>query len=856
MLTTSQTITAEWRVRELPRDGRPEHLILPAIPAQVPGHVHLDLQRAGVIPDPFIRMNERGVEWVDATDWVYETAFDVEEPLSGRTYLVFDGVDTIAEISLNGVLLGNVDNMFIAHEFDVTDKLKPGENKLSVIIRSALRIGEERIAAWDAAGNVTKEHHWDQWSGRAFVRKAQYMYGWDWGPVLRSAGLWRGVRVVNVPQARITDWRYDVAFAADNSSAVVTFDVAIERAGDTPLELGVNLYEVTAWGDPLDVEMPDLVTVTLEPGATSAKASVTVSDPLRWWPNGTENGDYRAPHLYGVEITLFSGDEEVDEIDTRIGLRTIELLHEPDADGKGEGFKFRVNGADIFAKGANWIPSDSFASTLQNEATYPDDFDEVTDMRVTELILLARDAGMNMLRIWGGGFYESDYFYESCDVAGILVWQDFMHACSYYPDTDQYADAARVEAVASIRRIRNHPSIALWCGNNECIEMFANKWTPPPSRLLGEHLYFDIYPAAVAAEDPNTPYWPGSPWGGENPTSADFGDRHNWDVWHGRGDWKFYSEDHSRFCSEFGFGASCGLGAWDSVLEDVDKTPYSTVVKWHDKSRRGYDKYLEMVAIHFPRPQTLEDLVYYTQVNQAEALKYGIEHYRRSKGRCWGTLFWQFNDCWPVQSWAVVDSLIDPKAAYHAMKRFYAPLLLSFSSDGDMLSVHLVNDLLEPVTGQVKLTIETFSGEPLATHFLEAAVPANGAAVVGSVDLSVTRGREKDVLVYASFEGKDAPDADNFFFFAEPKEWLLPRPQLTVHIEERDGEFEVAIAAESFAPYVWLRLADNSRIFDTFDDGDNFFHLRAGETRYVYIEAREDLETVEQLRGLLTVRTL
>ncbi|MDR3710622.1 MAG: hypothetical protein P4L33_20165 [Capsulimonadaceae bacterium] len=855
MHTVSLPILTGWTVRELPSEGRPVYSILPTIPATVPGHVHLDLLRAGVIGDPFERMNERGVEWIDETDWVYETTFHVEVPLSGKTYLVFDGIDTVADIALNDKVIACVDNMYHAHEIDVTSALTVGDNKLRVTIYSAAAIGRKRMAEWEAAGHPTTTHGSDGWGPRAFVRKAQYMYGWDWGPVLRSAGLWRGVRLVNIPVARITDWRYDVAFAAGDDEATVSFDIAVERASDKPIKLTVDLFDVTAWGEPLETPLPDPVTVTLPAGQTSAKVSLTVPEPRRWWPNGTENATDRAPHLYGLEMLLRVGSDEIDSRSTRIGLRTAELLHEPDADGNGEGFKFRINGADIFVKGANWIPADSFPSRLQNESETAATDTGIEDDRVIEQICMARDAGMNLLRIWGGGLYESDHFYELCDEQGLLVWQDFPHACSYYPDIDRYADAARIEASHAIRRLRVHPALVLWCGNNENQQLHFDKWVKPPmSRFLGEHLYEEIYPKAVADEDPGRAYWPGSPYGGANPGSADFGDRHNWDVWHGRGDWKFYAEDNSRFCSEFGFASSCGLAAWDDVLAPEDRTPYGAAVRWHDKTRKGYDVYLGMVKLHYPDPQSLEELVYFTQINQAEALKFGIEHYRRSKGRCWGTIVWQINDCWPVQSWAMIDSTPEPKASYFAAKSFYAPLLLSLVTDGGKAAVHLVSDLLEPVKGTIHVVAETFDGQVLAKAAYDVEAAANSAAKVAEFDLAAIAGHERDALVYAHFEGIEAPDADNFLFFAEPKEWRLSRAGLSVEITLDGDEFEVAITATKFTPYVWLRLSDDEPLFENgVDDGDNFFHLRAGSTRLVRIAAREGLETVEEVRARLLV---
>ena len=414
--------------------------------------------------------------------------------------------------------------------------------------------------------------------------------------------------------------------------------------------------------------------------------------------------------------------------------------------------------------------------------------------------------GFNMLRIWGGGLYESEHFYELCDAHGILVWQDFPYACAYYPDTGAYAEAARVEATAAVRRIRNHPSLALWCGNNENQVMYEGPWGGErPERFLGENFYFDILPAVVAAEDPKTPYWPSSPYGGApDSNSAAYGDCHNWDVWHGRGDWKYYTENDSRFCSEFGFAASCGLRAWDSVLAPEDRHPLSPAVRWHDKTRKGYDTYLGYIGLHYPDPQTLEDLVYYSQLNQAEALKYGVEHYRRRKGHCWGTLFWQLNDCWPVQSWAIIDSLGDPRAAYYACRKFYAPVLVSLVHKENTAEVHLVNDLRAALAGTLTLTLQTFDGETLAEETHTVHVGHNGAEVVASFDLSPVAGRERDVFLHARFQ-PDVQDpmtapAENFLFFAEPKDWRTSDPGLKVEIMEGTGGYHITLTAHDSRP--------------------------------------------------------
>ncbi len=847
MQTTTQTIETGWRVREVGATHVPGHNQLPWLPAQVPGHVHLDLLRSGVIPDPFRRIHERDVQWVDESDWVYETEFTVSDPPPANAYLKFHGLDTLAEIVLNGEELGRTENMLIPHEFPVGGKLKAGENTLTITFRSALRVGRERQAAWNEGGNPTVPYHWDNWAERAFVRKAQYTSGWDWGPVLRSCGIWQKVELITVPVARIGDWKYDYEFTGEDTVRV-TVTAEIERTdADTPLAVKVYLRQTEAEAQ---VDVPTGI------GTHSVRVALPEVTIKRWQPSGISQSKNPLSSLYTLDLAVGTSetittqylDYASDWKMVGIGFRTVELMQEPDADGKGTGFKFRVNGIDIFAKGANWIPNDSFPARI----TYPPVSRK--NSALFQRIWQAKEAGFNMLRVWGGGLYESEEFYKICDELGILVWQDFAYGCSYYPDTGEYAEQAKIEATAAVRRIRNHPSLALWCGNNENQMMYQGNWTGTrPPRLLGEHLYDTILPDVVAAEDPKTPYWPGSPFGGDNVNSPDIGDCHNWDVWHGRGDWVHYTENDARFCSEFGFGSSCSLAAWDSCLDVADKHPWSPAVRWHDKTRKGYETFQNLVAIHYPRAQTLEDWVYFSQLNQAEAMKYGVEHYRRRKGRCWGTLIWQLNDCWPVQSWALIDSVGEPKASYFASKKFYAPVLLSLVHSEETVEAHLVNDLLTPLQGHITLTIATYDGEALSVQTKAVSVDANAATGAATFDLTEAIGFEREAYIYAQFLAEDETlIADNYLLLAEPKDLALPTPGLSVTVAQGKSRFEITLTAQRFAPYVWLRLSDNAPL----NLNDNFFHLRPGETRTLTVTKSESVRTAEELRGKLVVRTL
>ncbi|MEN3271482.1 MAG: beta-mannosidase, partial [Actinomycetota bacterium] len=500
MRTTERHLRDGWTFRQLDAPPIPNSDLVSWQPAQVPGHVHLDLLRLGVIPDPFERMYERAVQWVDDAEWAYRCTFDVSaDELDGARHVVhFGGLDTIATVLLNDGIVLTTDNMFVPHEADVTEQLRAGDNTLEVRFESAERVGRERL---DAATGIEEARATPFGRGlgaRSFVRKAQYMWGWDWGPRLRGCGIWQDVTLVRIPVARIADWSWRSSLDADGS-ATVTVDVATEAPAD---------IEVRLQGHGVDVTGTD---------------SVRIPEPKRWWSAGL--GDQP---LYDLTITAIVDGTVVDAISARIGLREVELVRE--ADEAGESFFFRVNGKPIFAKGANWIPDDSFPARTTRE-------------RVFEQLRLARECGMNMIRIWGGGLYESDDFYDACDELGLLVWQDFPYACALYPEDDDAARVAVDESTRAIRRVRNHTALALWCGNNE------NQWLAwmvsggRETHVLGQRLYDEVLPAVVAAEDPGRAYWPSSPWGSEaNPSGDGTGDSHYWNVWHGEGDWKHYTK--------------------------------------------------------------------------------------------------------------------------------------------------------------------------------------------------------------------------------------------------------------------------------------------------------------------------
>lgn len=660
-------------------------------PAEVPGHVHLDLLRLGCIPDPFWGENEREVAWVDRVTWEYRTKFewapDAEFP---HRALLFEGLDTVCRVLLNGEEIGTFDNMFVSHEAEVSRRLREGRNCLHLQFSPAEQVGKSRREEYFRRNGVVPTVA--NFDARSFVRKAQYMFGWDWGPKLISCGIWKPVSLVEYAQ-RVRD----VRVAQRHASGQVVLDVHSTLEGG-----GSARHQIFGPAGDLVEEI-------------EGDGEITISNPVLWWTH-----DLGHPALYRLVSTC--GGHTLSQ---NIGLRTVELRREPDA--YGESFEFVLNGEPIWARGANWIPDHAFPSAI-------------TPARIRGKLEEAQALGMNMLRVWGGGLYESDAFYEVADELGILIWQDFPYACGYYPDDGEYARSARAEAESAIVRLRNHPSLALWCGNNENLTMYEQAWGGEdrrPERYFGERLYDDVLPAALAELDPHRPYIPTSPWGGEGDCNqGGFGDQHYWDVWHGRGDWVHYADSGARFCSEFGFASSPSERCWDLALPNGGRDPRGEVVRWHGKTGKGLDTILGLVEIHYPRIETFDDFVYSTQFNQRDAMRCAIERFRRSEF-CRGALIWQLNDCWPVLSWSLIDFAGERKAAAEELPRLFAPHLLSLVLDGPTAHLVLVNDGREPIARTPFLrAVSLATGDVLRDKvFRVAELAPSERRVVGSLDL-------------------------------------------------------------------------------------------------------------------------
>jgi beta-mannosidase len=710
--------------------------------ATVPGDVHSDLIKRGVIDHPYIGHNDLKCRWIETKEWWYRTSFIYRPEQEGeRLELVFGGLDTYATVYVNGLKLGSTDNMFIRHRFPLDQVLVVGKNTIAVRFDPLhLHVQDNRKLEWSS---YDMERPW--------VRKMQSQFGWDWGPRLVGVGIWGEVELVRRKPAQLADV-YARTIELSGGDATLQLDVATERlsvyqplsgrssggGADGEKRPGGATVESTS---PLactltltdaDGERVQEMTVDLDAVTGGASVRMTVTAARLWWTH-----DLGEPHLYNLRVVLLVDGLPVDTLENKIGIRTLELTLK-DADGDNT-FAFLLNGVRVFAKGANWIPLDNLAGLA-------------TEERYRRLIDLSAEAHMNMLRVWGGGIYERAVFYEECDRRGLLVWQDFMFACALYPDYNRdFMDNVRREAVDAVKRLRNHASLALWCGNNE------NDWLHEMRGASGEfncpfygkQIYHELLPAVLAELDPERAYWPSSPFGGNDHNDAAVGDRHNWQVWHGSvyprkfGEpqvidysvegvsFKHFKSDLTLFNSEFGMHAAANRHTLSRHIPAGQFYWGSEEMAWRNKDA-NHQKGILLMEGYTGVPEDMETYIDYSMLTQAEGLKYGVEHYRRNRKRTSGTLIWQLNDSWPGTSWSIIDYDLLPKAAYYYAKRFFHPLLLTVDHEPDgPLALWLVNDTLADYAGIVKLEVQTFTGEVVFSRELAVHAPGEGAIQLG-----------------------------------------------------------------------------------------------------------------------------
>jgi beta-mannosidase len=734
------------------------------LPASVPSTVHTDLMASEKIPDPFHRDNEWQVQWVAEIGWRYRRVFYVPaEFLSNMAIqLAADGLDTFAAIFINGQQVAETGNMFIPHRFEVKSLLRAGENEIEIRFDSPMQRAQESEAHYGKLPVVLESY-------RVYARKAQYSFSWDWGPKLATSGVWRPIRLEGHQHLRIDNLFAEVQRDDDLHHARVLAKIAVEKFTTRAAEFVV------------EISGPDFhaskQTNTFE---TNLAVEFSIDQPHLWWPTG-----YGEQPLYELKVRARVDGDIVDEQTVRFGIRKLELVREPDAGG--ETFVFRLNNVPIFCKGADWIPSDSFIPRLSHE-------------KYRTLLNMAREANMNMLRIWGGGIYEQKIFYELCDELGILVWQDFMFACGGYPDYPEFVDNVRHEVATVIKQLRNHPCIVVWCGNNENEWLWNMETRRPHREMPGVSLFEKIIPQICAEHDPTRPYWQSSPFGGEDPNSESEGDRHQWNIWSNWVDPAGVTKDRGRFLSEFGFQAPATLSTWKKFLAPEDLWPQSAVFEHHNKQVEGSERLYRFLAGHVKMPINFEDFIFKTQIVQAEALKTMVEHWRREKFHTAGTLFWQLNDCWPVSSWAVIDSELQPKAAYWYGRRFFAPVLLSFKPYGKFIEIWVTNDTLSTFEAEFVCEVLSFSGEGSLAQRMRVLIPTNMSLRLAAPvfeELSQLDPRQQYVRAQLRQEGKLL--AENRYFFSRYKHLELDNPRLDCQLQNVDPHtWQVQVKADRF----------------------------------------------------------
>jgi beta-mannosidase len=792
---TIQSLSGAWEFRQSDSDKW--------LPAQVPGGVHSDLMNLGVIPDPFIADNESRVQWVAESDWSYRYKFRCPPNFfdQEKIFLVCDGLDTLAHVVLNGQSLGKTDNMFRKYEWEINSYLNgEQENELMINFSSPVKFISEKQAVRALPGVAQAI------PGSPHLRKAPCQFGWDWGPQLPPIGIWKGLRLEGYQVARFSN----IHLKQVHEGGIVTVVAKIEtqRYENEPIAAGVRI--TSPLGEIFDAKdaIPDGGELLLQ---------ISISNPELWWPNG-----YGEQPLYHVETYLEceqpSGQILLDQKKFQLGLRTLELRQEPDQWGRS--FEFLVNGVPIMCKGSNWIPADSLPTRISDE-------------HLETLIRAAAQTHQNMLRVWGGGFYEEERFYDLCDQYGILVWQDFIFSCSIYPlDDPAFLENVKHEAVENIRRLRHRASLALWCGNNEMEWGWVDwGWNQPQLQDLKnayDQFFHHTLPEWCQVEDPDTPYWPSSPSSDtpfENPNGQIQGDSHYWDVWHGRKPFTAYRDQFPRFMSEFGFQALPPLATIQTFADEEDWNMTSYVMEQHQKNASGNSLLVGQMLDTFRLPRDFSSLVYLSMALQAEGIRYGVEHWRRYPERVAGIIYWQLNDCWPVASWSSLDYFGRWKALHYAARRFYQPVMLSVEDQPYRQAIHISNDLLVPFKGDVNWSLETHDGSILSSGQLAFTVAPQSAALVCDLDFKdqVTSENRRNLVFVAELWQSDHLLSMQTAYFAPIKYLALSDPGLQVELNAKDEELVVVIKSHTLALLVELSFMQADVVFS-----DNYFNIPAG----------------------------
>lgn len=801
------------------------------LPAVIPGSVYGNLLRQGLMPDPYDRMNELDALKLMENEFRFQTVFSLTEEQTAGDFLLlrFDGIDTLADIYLNDTFLGHADNMHRIWEFDIRETVREGENTLRIELASPTRYIEEENKKVYTGGS------WDAMLGFPHLRKAHCMFGWDWGPRLPDAGLFRDVSVLYGKKARLDQVYITQKWDDSGKTVDITYNVSIENfVEEEDYEIRTALYDAdgTLLEEKSSKECP----------GEKGWDTITVKEPKRWWPHG-----YGEQPLFRAEVTLVSGDgERLDMWRRRIGLRTMTVNTQKDE--WGECFAHEVNGVKIFAMGADYIPEDNILS-------------RVTPERTRRLLEDAVAANHNCIRVWGGGYYPDDWFFDICDELGLIVWQDFMFACASYELDADFARNIRAEIRDNVRRIRHHACLGLWCGNNEMeTQTLDGAWRPSIKQKYDYIKIFEyIIPEILEEEDPATFYWPSSPSSGgnyDNPWDENRGDTHYWAVWHGNRPFTDYRNYHFRYMSEFGFQSFPCLKTVEAFTAPEDRNIFSRVMEMHQRNAAANGKIMSYLSATYLYPTDFETLLYASQLLQAEAIRYGIEHFRRNRGRCMGTVVWQLNDIWPVASWSSIDYFGRWKALHYVEKRAFAPVMISCEEIGELSErpscvaqpapieksarLHVANETMESVCGVVRWALRQASGEVILDGEEEVSVEPLSGLWLSRMDFSSYD--ELEVYISFSFAQNGVVVSEGTSLFTAPKHFRFRDPGLTMR---REGKILV-ITAQAYARQVAIEGVDGDVKLS-----DNYFDMNPGERRVEILEgdaAEFSLKSVYQIR--------
>lgn len=803
-----------WEMKNLANDT--------TVSANVPGSVYNDLLNAGLIEDPYFRDNEYNALEISRNNYAYQRTFEISDEIlkSDMVYLLCKGLDTLCDIYINDTFVSGTNNMHRTYEFDIKKCLREGINNIKIVFHSPV----EYVEKMDDQDHLISSSCAVR--GISHIRKASCMFGWDWGPKLPDMGIWRDITIVYGNAGRITDMY--IRTRPSNNQYLV--DIELENDIIKTTSKAINKITIT-----------DDEGNTVAAESNNGTVSLVINNPKLWWPKG-----YGEQPLYTIINELYIDDTLVDSVTKTIGLR--EIVVNQDKVDDGTKFEFCVNGVSIFVMGADYIPEDNILARCNKEKT-------------EQLIQDCVEANYNIIRVWGGGLYPEDYFFDLCDKYGLLVWQDFMFANAMYNYDKPFLDNIAHEIEDNIKRLRHHACLAIWCGNNEIEELWdgrwrRNNWGTPVLKANYIKLFELFIPELVEKYDPDRFYWPSSPsslGSFDDPNGEQHGDMHYWGVWHMDEPFTAFRNLYPRMMTEFGLQSFPDYKTIESFTLPEDRNIFSYVMESHQKSRTGNEKIMNYIGMTYRYPKNLEALVYVSQLIQAEGIKYGVEHWRRNRGRCMGAIYWQLNDCWPVASWSSIDSFGRWKALHYVAKRFYTPVMISACEEDTNVSLWMCNETRDKVSGKAVWKLLR-NNEVLLSEEKNMELSALSSVKIMEDDFAkhiLTPEERRNTILEYQFVVDNTVISEGTLCFVKYKHFNFVNPNLKTKVFEDNGTLKITVSAEHFAKFVRLNLTKSDAVFT-----DNYFDLIGGEEKTITIKRADNDINLKELTEQLTVTSL